>query len=128
MFECVCVFLGVADTKNFDFPQDLLDAQLELHRVQAELHALYARLPWSAEPLPGWSPKEGRSHYPSQRPDSPGWTEEDTQQVATVRKRQMELATLVVTHPFWATCDDQVAAHSALKHAHESASEDPAAP
>jgi hypothetical protein len=31
-----------------------------------------------------------------------------------------------VTHPFWATCDDQVAARSALKHAHEGEREAPA--
>jgi hypothetical protein len=116
----------VADTKTFDFPQDLLDAQLELHQVQAELHALYEGLPWSAEPLPGWSPKESRSHYPSQRLDSAGWSDEDKRQVAAVRARQMELAILVVTHSFWATCDDQVIARSALKHAHETGPGEPA--
>lgn len=38
---------------TFDHPSDLVAAQLELHRVRAELSALYKSLPWSVVPLPG---------------------------------------------------------------------------
>ncbi|MFG2097294.1 hypothetical protein [Streptomyces sp. NPDC048612] len=105
---------------TYDFPQDLRDAQLELHQVRSALSDLYKQLPWSVEPLPGWShAKENGRSFESSRPDSPGWSEEEKQQVDALRARQMELVTTVFFHPFWATCDDPVTARSALKHAHE---------
>ncbi|MEU8994105.1 hypothetical protein AB0C95_04660 [Streptomyces caniferus] len=106
--------------QTFDFPQDLLDAQLELHRVRAELSAVYEQLPWSAEPLPGWThAKENGRAFASSRPDSPGYTDEEKKLVEELRARRLELATTVFTHPFWATCDDAVTARSALKHTHK---------
>lgn len=119
----------MAKTKQtFDFPQDLRDAQLELHRVQSELAALYQRLPWSVEPIPGWplTHERGRT-YESSRPDSPGWSDEQKKQVDDLRARQLKLATHVVTHAFWGTCDDASHARSALKHAHEPAPDESAA-
>ncbi|MET7801428.1 hypothetical protein [Streptomyces decoyicus] len=63
--------------ETFDFPKDLLDAQLELHRVRADLAALYTRLPWSVEPLPGWRHTRGQGYYyEAERAESPGWTGE----------------------------------------------------
>lgn len=104
----------------FECPNDLVTAQLELHRVRAELSALYKRLPWSVVPLPGWThSKEGGRYFESQRPDSPGWTDEEKQQVNDVRARQMELVTHIFVHEFWASCPDPVAARSALKHVTE---------
>ncbi|MFJ8677341.1 hypothetical protein [Streptomyces sp. NPDC093589] len=97
---------------NLDLPQDLLDAQRELHQVQAELHALYGRLPWSAVPLPGYGERE----------DSPGYTDEEKVQVAALRARQLDLTVTVSCHGYWASCPgDVVKARSALKHAHEPA-------
>ncbi|MEV7470891.1 hypothetical protein ACWDFH_27505 [Streptomyces kronopolitis] len=106
--------------ETFDFPGDLVAAQLELHRVRSELSALYKRLPWSVVPLPGWThTKEGGRAYESTFPDSPGWTDEEKQQVNDVRARQMELVTHIFAHDFWASCPDPVAARSALKHVTE---------
>ncbi|WP_310726222.1 hypothetical protein [Streptomyces sp. N2A] len=102
---------------KFDFPDDLVDAQAQLYKVQAELSALYKRLPWSVEPLPGWThTKEDGRYYESKRPDSPGWTDEEKQQVTDLRARQMELVTRIFAHPFWASCEDPVTARTALKH------------
>ncbi|MFI9080978.1 hypothetical protein ACIGW8_31670 [Streptomyces sioyaensis] len=103
--------------ETFDFPRDLVAAQLELHRVRSELSALYKRLPWSVVPLPGWThTKDGGRYYESKRPDSPGWTDEEKQQVNDLRARQMELVTHIFVHDFWASCPDPVTARSALKH------------
>ncbi|MFE7359379.1 hypothetical protein ACFU8Q_41530 [Streptomyces sp. NPDC057543] len=38
----------------FDFPQDLRDAQVALHETPAGYEEYAKRLPWSAEPMPGW--------------------------------------------------------------------------
>ncbi|WJY43282.1 hypothetical protein QT196_39180 (plasmid) [Streptomyces sp. P9-2B-2] len=106
--------------ETFDFPRDLVAAQLELRSVQSELSALYKRLPWSVEPLPGWShTKDGGRYYESKRPDSPGWNDEEKQQVNDLRARQMELVTFIYVHDFWASCSDPVTARSALKHVPE---------
>ncbi|BDH12852.1 hypothetical protein [Streptomyces hygroscopicus] len=106
--------------ETFDFPKDLLDAQRELQRVRADLAALYKRLPWSVEPLPGWKHTRDQGYYyETERADSPGWTEDEKAEVDRLRAHQLELATTVLTHPFWATCDDAPTARSALKHAHE---------
>ncbi|WP_331763161.1 hypothetical protein OG571_47445 (plasmid) [Streptomyces sp. NBC_01369] len=107
----------------FDFPQDLLDAQATLHEARAGYQEYAKTLPWSAEPMPGWeSDKQLHSNYISSKPDSPGYTEE---QAAEVRRFQDELRRLsaeVMTHPYWATLNENVvAARMALKHAHEPA-------
>lgn len=108
----------MADPK-INFPQDLLAAQQELHQVRSDLSALYKRLPWSVEPLPGWTHTRENGHfYENERPDSPGWSDEEKKQVEGLRARQMELATYVLTHEFWASCEDAPAARSALKHDH----------
>lgn len=88
---------------NFDFPDDLLAAQRELHRIAADLQAAYEALPRTVEPLPG----------------SPGWTDEQQQQIGDLRARRLELATTVFTHPYWAGLEgpEAVRARSALKHA-----------
>ncbi|MER7729226.1 hypothetical protein [Streptomyces sp. NPDC096323] len=38
---------------TYDFPQDLRDAQLALHRTRAAMEQYAKTLPWSAEPIPG---------------------------------------------------------------------------
>lgn len=102
-----------------DFPEDLLKAQLELNQVNAELDALYERLPWPSEPLPGWTHMRDKGYcYETKRDDSPGWTEDEKAEVARLRAHRLELVTAVITHPFWATCDDAPTARSALKHVH----------
>ncbi|WP_329148450.1 hypothetical protein OIU91_20315 [Streptomyces sp. NBC_01456] len=108
--------------KMFDFPRDLVDAQLELRSVQSELSALYKRLPWSVVPLPRWThTREGGRYCESKRPDSSGWTDEEKQQVSDLRARQMQLVTHIFVHGFWASCPDPVTARSALKHVSEPA-------
>ncbi|KUL40374.1 hypothetical protein ADL22_14915 [Streptomyces sp. NRRL F-4489] len=106
--------------KTYDFPQDLREAQLELHQVRSALADLYKRLPWSVEPQPGWThTKENGHFYETERPESPGWTDEEQSEVAALRARQLELSERVVTHAFWSSCDDPPAARSALKHLHD---------
>ncbi|MFF2731831.1 hypothetical protein ACFVS9_28470 [Streptomyces sp. NPDC058008] len=108
----------------FDFPQDLLDAQAALTQVQAERDTFARTLPWSAEPMPGWEgPKQLHSDYRPAKTDSPGYTPEQAAQVAGFRVRILELTTLIVAHPYWATLDgpNRIDARSALKHAHEPA-------
>ncbi|MEU8994513.1 hypothetical protein AB0952_24020 [Streptomyces caniferus] len=105
---------------TFDFPEDLLKTQRELHQVNAELDALYERLPWSAEPLPGWHhPRDKGHYYETERDDSSGRTEEEKAEAARLRHHRLELVTTVITHPFWATCDDAPTARSALEHVHD---------
>ncbi|MFG2526590.1 hypothetical protein [Streptomyces sp. NPDC048516] len=105
---------------TFGFPEDLLKTQRELQQVNAELDALYERLPWSAEPLPGWTHTRGKgSCHETERDGSPGWTEDEKAEVARLRAHRLELVTTVITHPFWATCDDAPTARSALEHVHD---------
>ncbi|MBH1934161.1 hypothetical protein I5Q34_07600 [Streptomyces sp. AV19] len=106
-------------TDSFDFPRSLRQAQLELHQVRADLAALALTLPWSAEPMPAWSTPSG--HWrPSSRPESPGWTEEEQQQVNALRDRARELSITISTHPFWGTVEPGrvIEARMALKHEH----------
>jgi hypothetical protein len=102
---------------SYDFPDDLLTAQRDLHRVTAELRATYASLPWSVEPSPGWV-REDR-YRKVEFPDSPGWTDEEKARVAELREELMRLTTLVYVHPYWSTLSGPavVAARSAIKHA-----------
>ncbi|MFE4018497.1 hypothetical protein ACFXPZ_13900 [Streptomyces sp. NPDC059101] len=104
---------------SFDFPSELLSVQVELVQAKADLAEVYAALPWSVEELQGWSraKETGGGYYESHRPDSPGWSVAEQQQVAELRARVLELSERVVTHEFWSTCDDAPVARSALKHA-----------
>ena len=113
------ILWGVADT--FDFPQDLLDAQRELHQVRAELAALYERLPWSVDPITGL----GEDYWRSTACASPTLPARPTRKGSRslqLRARQLELTSPSCSPPFWASCPgDVVKARSALKHAHEPA-------
>lgn len=63
------------------FPQDLYDAQTELHRIRAAYEALCRGLPWSVDPASGWSGEKAlHSEYRRDVPDSPGYTPEQTAQ------------------------------------------------
>ncbi|MFF1916154.1 hypothetical protein ACFVYE_32125 [Streptomyces sp. NPDC058239] len=112
------------NSSAFDFPQDLLDAQIALHETRAAYEEYAKTLPWSAEPMPGWeSDKQLHSNYISSKPDSPGYTEDQHAKVARFRARLLELSITVSTHPFWDSVDvgDCVDARMALKHAREPA-------
>ncbi|RLV64212.1 hypothetical protein STAN_7032 [Streptomyces sp. CBMAI 2042] len=115
---------------TYDFPQDLRDAQLALHQTQSEFQQYAKTLPWSAEPMAGWEgDKPLHSSYRSSKPDSPGYTGEQRQQVAAYRARLLELSTQVVTHPFWQTLKggDLLAARMQLKHVHDKTEDEAAA-
>nr|WP_203592670.1 MULTISPECIES: hypothetical protein [unclassified Streptomyces] len=88
-----------------------------MHQVRAELSALLKRLPWSVEPLDGFSDDTGWRRV--ERPASPGWSEDEQAEVEKLRRREHELAVFVSTHRYWAglTGADRVHARSALKHA-----------
>ncbi|MFI1163143.1 hypothetical protein ACH4UM_05920 [Streptomyces sp. NPDC020801] len=103
----------------YDFPSDLLAGQEELHQVRAELSALLKRLPWSVEPLDGFSDDGGWRKV--ERPASPGWTADEQAEVEKLRRREHELAVFVSTHRYWSqfTGPDGIDARSRLKHAHE---------
>ncbi|MFI6348787.1 hypothetical protein [Streptomyces sp. NPDC050560] len=102
---------------TYDFPDDLLAGQEELHQVRAELLALLKRLPWSVEPLDGFTDTHG--YRPVERPASPGWTEDEQQEVEKLRARERELAVFVTTHRHWSrvAADETVDARMALKQA-----------
>lgn len=111
------IILVVAD---YDFPDDLRDAQLRLHQARSAYRALCRELPWSVEPAGGWTGEEG--HYSSYRrefPESPGWSEEQRAEEARLRELVLTLSIEVSTHPYWAalTGPDVVKARMALKHA-----------
>lgn len=105
---------------TYEFPDELLAVQKALDQVRADLTALYERLPYSAEPMEAWQRPEGYWLATSRAyPDSPGWSEQEQKQVATLREQERSLTGVIVTHAFW----DQVAAserpdaRSKLKHA-----------
>jgi hypothetical protein len=104
---------------TYDFPSDLLAGQEELHQVRAELSALLKRLPWSVEPLDGFSDEGGWRKV--ERPASPGWTPDEQAEVEKLRRREHELAVFVSTHRFWAEVEaaQRVEARTKLKHARE---------
>ncbi|MFD5728343.1 hypothetical protein ACFWMT_19930 [Streptomyces sp. NPDC058368] len=106
---------------TYDFPEDLRDAQAALHRTRAAYEQYAKTLPWSAEPMPGWeADKQLHSTYRSAKPDSPGYTPEQHDQVAHYRAQLLELSIAVTTHPYWAQLSEGVVtARMALKHAHE---------
>ncbi|MGW3492148.1 hypothetical protein [Streptomyces sp. NPDC001020] len=103
---------------TYDFPGDLLTGQEELHQVRAELLTLLKRLPWSVEPLDGFSDDTGWRKV--ERQASPGWTEEEQAEVEKLRQRERELAVFVSCHRFWAevTTENKVDARMYLKHVH----------
>ncbi|MFJ8510804.1 hypothetical protein [Streptomyces avermitilis] len=105
---------------SYDFPQDLTDAQDELRQVRADLQWVYQRVPWSAEPLDAWETHES-ARRESSRPASPGWGPQDAAEIAWLRAREVELATVIVTHAYWSRLApaDVLAARDALKHHHE---------
>ncbi|MDN0194503.1 hypothetical protein [Streptomyces sp. S.PNR 29] len=109
---------------TYDFPSDLLAGQEELHQVRAELSALLKRLPWSVEPLDGFSDDTGWRKV--ERPASPGWSADEQAEVEKLRRRERELAVFVSTHRYWSelTGPDRVDARTQLKHAHEIPPED----
>jgi hypothetical protein len=105
---------------DYDFPDDLRDAQLRLHQARSAYRALCRELPWSVEPAEGWTGEEG--HYSSYRrefPESPGWSEEQRAEEARLRELVLTLSIEVSTHPYWAALagPDVVKARMALKHA-----------
>ncbi|MER7488099.1 hypothetical protein ABTY20_19745 [Streptomyces sp. NPDC126497] len=108
---------------TYDFPSDLLAGQEELQQVRAELSVLLKRLPWSVEPLDGFSDDNGWRKV--ERPASPGWTADEQTEVEKLRRREHELAVFVSTHRYWdgLTGADRVHARSRLKHVHEDAEE-----
>ncbi|MFE8943690.1 hypothetical protein [Streptomyces sp. NPDC007856] len=103
---------------TYEFPSDLLAGQEELHQVRAELSALLKRLPWSVEPMDGFSDDTGWRKV--ERPASPGWTADEQAEVEKLRRREHELAVFVTTHRFWAevAAADRMDARTRLKHAH----------
>ncbi|MGW2600019.1 hypothetical protein [Streptomyces klenkii] len=116
---------------SFSFPHDLREAQRALHQAHAELAALSASLPWSVEPHEGWE-RPADHWYPSRRPPTTGWTEEQKSAVAELRARALELTITVSMHPFWEplTGERVVEARMALKamcKPDEDADETPAA-
>ncbi|MGH4028001.1 hypothetical protein ACQB60_03570 [Actinomycetota bacterium Odt1-20B] len=102
----------------YEFPSDLLAGQEELHQVRSELIALLKRLPWSVEPLDGFSDDGGWRKV--ERPASPGWTPDEQAEVEKLRDRERELAVFVSCHRFWKELSgpDAVTARAQLKHAH----------
>ncbi|MFF1381453.1 hypothetical protein [Streptomyces sp. NPDC058308] len=106
-------------TPSRDFPSDLLAGQEELHQVRSVLLALLKRLPWSVEPLDGFSDTGGWRKV--ERPASPGWTPHEQAEVEELRARERELAVFVSCHSYWEQIagPDAVTARARLKHVHE---------
>ena len=104
---------------TYDFPSDLLAGQEELRQVRAELLDLLKRLPWSVEPLDGFSDTGGWRKV--ERPASPGWTDDEQAEVEKLRQRERELAVFVSGHRFWSevTPPEKVDARMRLKHTRE---------
>ncbi|MFF9593875.1 hypothetical protein ACF1FX_32605 [Streptomyces sp. NPDC014646] len=107
---------------TYDFPEDLRAAQLALHQTRARYEEYATILPWSVEPLPGWEgDKHLHSDYRSGKPDSPGYTPEQTAEVARFQEELLRLSVEVSTHPYWQSLSssDLVDARMTLKHAHK---------
>jgi len=101
---------------TYDFPSDLLAGQEELRQVRAELLDLLKRLPWSVEPLDGFSDTGGWRKV--ERPASPGWTDDEQAEVEKLRCRERELTVFVSGHRFWSevATAEKVDARMRLKH------------
>ncbi|MFJ5811257.1 hypothetical protein [Streptomyces sp. NPDC093093] len=89
-------------TDQSAFPDDLLKLQERLHRAHAEHRAYLADLPWSVEPLTGWTRGERFSHR-GDVPDSPGWSDEQKETVDRMWAEIRELSIALASHPHWAT-------------------------
>ncbi|MFJ4774032.1 hypothetical protein ACIP88_33825 [Streptomyces uncialis] len=112
---------------TYDFPDDLVSAQRELDEAAAQLTALLETLPWAVEPMEAWErPKDHWYGAARSRSASPGWTDEQRDQVAALRARRLALATTVVTHPYWGTLTGATVsdARTALKNADQGAAQD----
>ncbi|MEU2872812.1 hypothetical protein ABZ769_26985 [Streptomyces olivoreticuli] len=110
--------------ETYDFPPDLRAAQLELHQARTALEELGKALPWSAEPMPGWTVRStlnARDDRVVTRPASPGYTDEQKTELERLRERLLELSVTVSTHPFWKTVapGQVVGARMVLKRVHE---------
>ncbi|MET7389411.1 hypothetical protein [Streptomyces sp. NPDC005385] len=105
--------------ETYEFPSDLLAGQEELHQVRAELLALLKRLPWSVEPLDGFSDTGGWRKV--ERPASPGWSPDEQAEVEKLRQREHELAVFVSGHRYWSevAAPEKVEARMSLKHARD---------
>ncbi|MEV8435055.1 nucleic acid-binding protein [Streptomyces chartreusis] len=87
---------------TYDYPDDLLKAQQALSEVRASLEALVKNLPYSVEPMEAWQRPDGYWLATSPAyPASPGWSDHEQNEVATLRVRQRDLAATIVTHAFW---------------------------
>ncbi|WP_404962409.1 hypothetical protein [Streptomyces sp. 147326] len=105
----------------FNFPPRLRALQAQLHRVRAEHTALCATLPWSTEPLPGWTTQESRYSSRGDVPPSPGYTPEQQVLLDRLARRLRRLTGVVMTDAFWQSVEREkvVAARMALERAHE---------
>jgi len=105
---------------TYDYPDDLLKAQQALNEVRAILNALVKTLPYSVEPMEAWQRPDGYWLATSPaHPASPGWSEQEQTDVATLRERERDLATTIVTHTFWNEVSpaERPDARSQLRHA-----------
>ncbi|MET9083242.1 nucleic acid-binding protein [Streptomyces sp. NPDC004237] len=104
---------------TFEYPADLIKLQQELNTVRFDLDTLFRKLPYSAEPIDAWQRPDGYwlSTSPSYE-DSPGWSEEEQEQVIALRDRERDLAAKIVTHRFWSEVagPERPGARSQLKH------------
>lgn len=104
-----------------------MELQRTLEQTRAAYDTLCATLPWSAEPLDGWTTKAATATAgPIDRAPSPGYTEEQREQEAELFVRLRELSIAVTTHPHWQTLQGpaRVAARTELKHVLARTSED----
>jgi hypothetical protein len=64
--------------------------------------ALYGRLRYSVEPMEAWERPEGYWLATSRAyPHSPGWSQQEQQQVAALREKARDLTGVILTHAFW---------------------------
>jgi hypothetical protein len=108
---------------SFSFPDDLLDLQQRLHQAWGDLAVLGKTLPWSAEPMEGYTsrhrtldPVTGEPRF-KEFPPSPGYTEEQSAEVRRLYALIGELSPQVTTHAYWTMVGPGtlVDARSALK-------------
>ncbi|MFD4756906.1 nucleic acid-binding protein [Streptomyces sp. NPDC058426] len=73
--------------------------------------------------MPAWERPDGYRAGARTHPTSPGWSEEERQEVAALRERQRDLAAVIVTHAMLASlpAGERIRARDALKHAPEAA-------
>ena len=86
-------------------------------RSTRRAESLLKKQPWSVEPLAAWTTHENHVR-PSSRPDSPDWDRADQLRIGTLRTRELELAALIVGHPFREeiAAEERANARSKLKH------------